>query len=62
MTFPKSCGGCVHYRAKGSFDEEREENTVDIGLCDELDHVVWFFTPAVDCDYWEHRRMWRWDV
>lgn len=50
------CGFCKHYSPKDSFDEEGEENTMDIGLCCELDHVVWFHTPAEDCNY---REPWR---
>lgn len=50
------CGVCKYYSPKDSFDEDGEENTVDIGLCCKLDHVVWFGTPAEDCDYRKEMR------
>lgn len=47
------CGTCDHYHPKDVYDEDGDPAQVDMGLCDELDAIVYFHTPGDDCDFWE---------
>lgn len=46
----RCCGTCDYCMPKDAYDEDGEPSDEAMGLCDDLDAIVYLSTPA--CDSW----------